>query len=488
MDGSLLAVRLVLALMFAVAALAKLTDRQGTRQAVGAFGVPQPLVPYVSTLLAPVELVTAILILPSATAAVGAALALALLAAFTAAIVGSMMRGQAPDCHCFGQLHSSPAGAKTLARNLALAAASGFVLVGGPGSSLTGWVGRLSSDGLVAVLAGAAVTALVGSGIWLALVLLRRHGELLLRIEALERALSAHGLTLPALDSPPAQPDGLPVGSPAPEIDAHDLEGTPASLRSLTSEGPDVVLLFTDPGCGPCSALMPQVAAWQQEHGDALRIVILSGGSVEANLAHAREHGLADVLVQHGSEVSERYLVPGTPSAVLISSEQTIASPVHAGAEAIKSFIASRSALAVHHYTPQQRRKAPNPILQTLEGEARALSSVLAGTTVVLFWNPDCGFCERMLPELQRFDAAPPAGAPNLVVVSTGDPARNRAMGLSASVLLDNSFAAGSALGASGTPSAVLLDPDGDIASAPAVGAPAVLELLGAQAHPVAAS
>ena len=56
-------------------------------------------------------------------------------------------------------------------------------------------------------------------------------------------------------------------------------------------------------------------------------------------------------------------------------------------------------------------------------------------------------------------------------------------MGLNAPILLDDSFAAGNAFGAEGTPSAVLIDEDGQIASAVAVGADAVLALLGAGAQ-----
>jgi hypothetical protein len=53
-------------------------------------------------------------------------------------------------------------------------------------------------------------------------------------------------------------------------------------------------------------------------------------------------------------------------------------------------------------------------------------------------------------------------------------------MGLSSTVVLDQQFAVGRAFGASGPPSAVLVDSEGKIASEVAVGAPAVLELAGA--------
>jgi hypothetical protein len=101
-------------------------------------------------------------------------------------------------------------------------------------------------------------------------------------------------------------------------------------------------------------------------------------------------------------------------------------------------------------------------------------------STLVLFWNPGCGFCARMLDDLKAWEQNPPAGAPKLLVISTGTAEDNRAMGLHAPTVLDQSFAAGKAFGASGTPSAVLVDAEGTIASEIAVGAQAVLALAGA--------
>ncbi|MGI9072325.1 MAG: TlpA family protein disulfide reductase [Bryobacteraceae bacterium] len=52
-------------------------------------------------------------------------------------------------------------------------------------------------------------------------------------------------------------------------------------------------------------------------------------------------------------------------------------------------------------------------------------------------------------------------------------------MNLSSPVLLDQNFQAGSAFGATGTPMAVLLDADGQIASEIAAGAQATFALAG---------
>jgi hypothetical protein len=85
-----------------------------------------------------------------------------------------------------------------------------------------------------------------------------------------------------------------------------------------------------------------------------------------------------------------------------------------------------------------------------------------------------------MLDDLKSLEADPPQGAPNILVVSAGAMEDNRAMGLHSTVVLDQGFNAGLAFGASGTPSAVLVDRKGKIASEVAVGAPAVLALAGA--------
>jgi thiol-disulfide isomerase/thioredoxin len=65
-----------------------------------------------------------------------------------------------------------------------------------------------------------------------------------------------------------------------------------------------------------------------------------------------------------------------------------------------------------------------------MDGEAIRLGRREQRRAPVLFWNPDCGFCQQMLPELRQWEASPPAGAPRLLVVSTGTAEANRAQGL----------------------------------------------------------
>src|SRR5919202_6859076 len=152
MDIALLTARLLLALVFVVAGVAKLADRAGSRQAAVDFGVPVSLATPLGVLLPLAELAVAAALIPTVTAWWGALGAFALLLVFAAGIGINLARGRQPDCHCFGQLHSAPASRATLARNGVFAAVAGFILWGGrggAGTSLFGWSGSLTTVQLV---------------------------------------------------------------------------------------------------------------------------------------------------------------------------------------------------------------------------------------------------------------------------------------------------------------------------------------------------
>jgi peroxiredoxin len=124
--------------------------------------------------------------------------------------------------------------------------------------------------------------------------------------------------------------------------------------------------------------------------------------------------------------------------------------------------------------------EAPEVKLPDLEGNTVDLANFRGEETLVLFWNPGCGFCQQMLSDLREWEQNSPEDAPKLLVVSAGTEEANREQGLSSAVVLDQNFATGRAFGASGTPSAVLVDEQGKVASDIAVGAPAVLQMAGA--------
>jgi len=253
---------LLLAFVLFVAAVTKLADRKGSRQALVDFGVPSFLASSLGLLLPLIELAVGVALIPISTAWWGALGALALLLLFIVGISLNLARGHKPECQCFGQLHSAPAGWKTLGRNGVLAAVAGFVVwqgYNGAGPSMVGWLGGLSSAQLVALLVGLVVLGLLTSQWWFLVHLLRQNGRLLVRLEALEARLGAAG-GAPSQNGVPTQPPaGLPVGSQAPDFNLSGLYGEKLTLESLRSSGKPVMLLFTDPNCGPCTAMLPEI-------------------------------------------------------------------------------------------------------------------------------------------------------------------------------------------------------------------------------------
>ncbi len=253
-----------------VAGGAKLADLAGSRRAVAGFGVPERLAGVVGVGLPLCELGVAVGLLPKGSAGYGALGALMLLLVFVVGIGVAMVRGTEADCHCFGQFHSARVGWRTLARNGVLAGMAGFVVVEGWGSpwvSATSWVTRVSSVWLVAGGAAVLMVGLIGFQVWFSLQVLSQNGRTLGRLEALEAAIAELAQPIArdgALPPPPLGAGlpggGLPVGSPAPEFALPSLDGEERSLRGLLANARPLLLLFTDPGCGPCDALMPELA------------------------------------------------------------------------------------------------------------------------------------------------------------------------------------------------------------------------------------
>ena len=82
---------------------------------------------------------------------------------------------------------------------------------------------------------------------------------------------------------------------------------------------------------------------------------------------------------------------------------------------------------------------APPVRLRDLKDKKVNLASFRGQKALVLFWNPGCGFCQQMLPELKEWEQNPPEGAPKLLVLSGGTKEANREMGLSSTVALETS-------------------------------------------------
>jgi uncharacterized membrane protein YphA (DoxX/SURF4 family)/peroxiredoxin len=321
MDTVLVALRLLLAGVFVVAAVGKLLDLEGSRTAMRDFRVPERLQGVAAVALPLAELAVGVALVLSSTARWGAIGAMLLLLAFIGGITAALRRGQAPACHCFGQFHSEPAGSGTLVRNGLLLVVATFVAVAGPGPALDTWVSDSSVGDFV--LAATIIVA-VAVAIWAA----AREADRRERARRFAKRLAAW-----------ESPAGLPIGSPAPAFELPTFDGSPLKLNDLTAAGRPVVLFFTHPGCGPCSRVLPKMAYWQDALGERVTIAVVTQGGVDENAPLSDELALRNVGIEEGTEVFDSYEVRGTPSLVVVNPDGTIASDTGAGEFVIEELL-----------------------------------------------------------------------------------------------------------------------------------------------------
>jgi len=458
--------RLVVAAVFLVAAVAKARDQAGTRTSVVAFGVPTGAAPAVAVGLPVLELMAAVLILIPDTAVVGAALACLLLLVFTLAVARLLLRGERPACRCFGQVSSDPIGPSTLVRNLVLLAIALLGLVQAvTGERLTPAeaVRRLGPGG-VGVIAGLVVVAGL---VLFCRELLVQNGRILARLEALEaRVAAGHGAA-------PAERETR-VGRPVPSFTAPDLDGRVWTAEELIGDRP-LLLFFLAANCGPCDELLPDLTAWVGELADRATIRAIVSGDEERSRAKVAGGREAIALLDPPDHISPRLGAPGTPSAVLIDAEGRFASDVAAGRPAIESLVESVRRLR----PPAPGPGEPAPAFATTDRVGKAWRPdriAELGGRVLVFWDPSCGWCERLLPDLLGREGD--GRVDEFVVVSAGPSPAIADLPFQSPVLVDSDRQVATAFGVTGTPIAVRVDHRGRVASRPAAGGPAVLELL----------
>lgn len=311
-------IRIALSAVFGVAGVTKLIDQRGTREAVKNFSAPEALAPTLAFLLPLVELAIAAGLLFSNTAGASAVAALLILAVFVAAIGVNLARGNTHDCHCFGQLYSRPLGWSTLVRNIIFAIGAGFVL----------WQESREAT-------GSTFESLdqIKPAQWLLLVSVLVIAAAIWVFQQRRRRRSAVDTS--------ATPAGLPVDSIAPPFDLDAYDGGRKSLTQLLDQDKPLLLIFTNPKCGPCIVLFKEIKDWQHSHSDKLTIALLSKGTIKENFVNVAKNRLGQVLLQQEREVAEQYGATVTPTAVVISRNGRIASPLAAGADQIRELLQS---------------------------------------------------------------------------------------------------------------------------------------------------
>lgn len=461
--------RLVLAGVFVVSAVAKLRDREGSRTAVEGFGVPGALVGLVAAGLPFVEIASAVLlVLPDPFATTGAVVSLVMLLVFTAAVVTNLVKGNRVDCHCFGSLGDSGAiGWHTVGRNgvfLALAAVS---LVGaGSLRSVPGVVADMSAPRALAWLGGLLLVGAVVVMGYALQQLVTKYGAVLVRLEALEHTT------------------GLVERPLAPAFTIPDLDGHDVSLESVLEAGRAALLTFVSPTCHNCTALLPDIAAWQTDEGEPLEILVLSDGSADDIRAKiAAVDPALRVLVDGDRSVATNLGVMGTPAAVLVDLDGRTAGPVVHGADDVRRLHADTfqqlTGAAPDHHVHQiqappvrQGDAAPDTVVELENGEHVPLSDAFGEDAVALFWRFDCGFCAQILEDVKALEATTP-----IRIISGSSVHALRESGLTSPILADPTGELEGWLRVPGTPTAARIK-DGVLASNIGVGGPEVLQVL----------
>ncbi len=126
---------------------------------------------------------------------------------------------------------------------------------------------------------------------------------------------------------------GLKAGAVAPEFRLPRVGGGELSLAEL--RGRRVLLVFSDPNCGPCDELAPHLQELHLQRPD-LQVLVISRRDTEATGAKAAALGLEfPIVMQQQWEISKKYGMFATPISYLIDEQGIVVKDVAVGVEPI---------------------------------------------------------------------------------------------------------------------------------------------------------
>lgn len=485
MEIILLLFRILLAGIFALAGTTKLLDLDGSKRAMQDFGVPSGVAMPAAVLLSLVELAIAAFLLPIETSWYAAIAALVVLAIFVAQIGYQLSRGNAPDCHCFGQVYSEPIGRSSIVRNSVFAVPAVVLIASGRGAQ-----GMALTDPRLDVMQlafGVVIVGLLVAAVSQLRRLTKRQDEIVKRLDVIEAVSHTEGHV--HRDEAGHPNDGMPIGAVVADFEAKRVDGPTATLADIRANGRPVLFFYVSPTCRPCEALLPEFAAWQQELAGKVDIIFITSGTTKEN--RDKFGDLGPMLIQEHTDVSDLIGAKWTPTAVLMGADGRIASHAAPGDIAIRDLVdkikADDASREFAHYTngngTEQTLKigqaVPELSVTDLSGRRLTDADLKGKQTLIAFWSTGCSHCSAMLPDLRNWDESKNADEPNLLVFSDGDEETLREFGLISPIVLDEGHRTAATLGMFGTPSAVLVNEDGVIVTETAIGAPNIWSLIG---------
>lgn len=397
MEIATLTLRVVLTLIFAVAALTKVRNLSELPGAASQLGITNQRLARLAVMLPFAEAVLAALLL-SPLFRPAAAAAVVLLAFFTFLVWRTLRTGERPTCHCFGSRTTRPIGKTTLVRNalLLLTAIAVAIMPGAEWRAFMDPPGEwTAADAILVwiVLLQSAIIALLFLLTWRAI--------------GLSATSDSRGVDVTSgAGSAPKRPG---IGSPAPAFQSPLASGDPTkTLASLASNFGPLALLFVHEDCGACSSLIEQLAEDYREHRLARHLVFLSphlGPSAEPLLTCGGE-GRAWTIVQTTVPLLELYAAPGTPSLVLVSDAGLLESPVISGAGAILSLL--RGDQGQPHPASASADLA-DVTVGVPDGSATLKIADVGPSALLINWAASCQYCRDLIPDLisRRLDAEP---------------------------------------------------------------------------------
>jgi peroxiredoxin len=122
---------------------------------------------------------------------------------------------------------------------------------------------------------------------------------------------------------------GLKPGTIAPDFRLPRIDEGELSLSEF--RGRCVLLVFSDPNCGPCDELAPKLEELRQKRPD-LQVLMISRRDAEATRAKAAALGLSfPIVMQNQWEISLKYAMFATPIGYLIDKQGDILKDVAVG-------------------------------------------------------------------------------------------------------------------------------------------------------------
>ena len=312
MPSPLLLPLLACAVVLLLSGVAKLRAPQTVDAAFTALEVPAVLDTAVVRRLSPwleVAVGVGLLLATGAALVVVAVLTLMLFVAYLLLVVRAVRRPEPVDCGCFGALGDSEVTPMTVWRNVLLVVAALLAVVAGLQGG--GLAGSLGDEGVLAWVASAALTAAI----------------------AVLVAYRAPGTRAPA--APPVEADGgyERVETPRAQVLSQRGELVLLAHETMTSA---LLLVFLNPGCGPCERIGPDLARWAEElHPVTLRAVVTATPAVVESYTYFEGLAYYDPF-----GIARAAFGVGTPAAVLLGTDGLLAGGPVQGEVDVRSFVA----------------------------------------------------------------------------------------------------------------------------------------------------